>query len=71
MKGFLIPPSTVEVTITLKDSQREDMNKWKCTLRGEDRVVTNKNVSFCHPTLEKINETFNFDECESFVIKSY
>lgn len=67
----MTPKGTVNVTILLKNEQRRDMNKWACTIRGEDRLVTQSSVSFFHPSLEGIHETFDESECESFVIKSY
>ena len=64
------PKESVEVTLVLKGWQRRGYNKWACTIRGEDRVVTQKSVSFIHFPLKTVHESFVIDECESFVIKS-
>ena len=64
------PKETAEVTLVLKDDQHREHNKWACTIRGEDRLVTQKSVSFIHFPLKTVHESFIIDECESFVIKS-
>jgi hypothetical protein len=37
---------TVKVTMVLNKSQEVDMAKWKCTIHGEERLVTCQTVSF-------------------------
>lgn len=54
-----------EVTITIKlhPSQYVSHNKWKCTINGEERLVTHCVVQFSSFNFEDISSKFKLDEC--------
>ena len=67
---FLVPKTSVEVTLKLKKERRKEFSEWDFTHHGEKKTATHQLVSFFHPSLENIMDTFVQDECESFTIKS-
>jgi hypothetical protein len=53
----------IEITLTLRPSQKVSMNKWKCTIDGEERLVTSDRVQFHSNDFENISRRFNIKEC--------
>jgi len=67
---FMIPRTAVEVTLKLKDKQKLTFSTWKFTHHGQKKMSTHQNVCFIHPSLNGIIDTFDQNECESFIIKT-
>ena len=64
------PITYVEVSGVLKDNTREGFDKYRVTLRGEDRLITCKKVCFYSITLEGAVEAItDISQFESITIK--
>lgn len=59
----------IEVTMTLKEAQRRDANKWECTLLDEERVVTHQIVRFYATTPEQAVRSIEFSEVDTVDIR--
>lgn len=59
----------IKVMVTLRRSQftGED-NKWVCTINGEKRVVTLRDVQWFCESMEEAISSFNEEEIESYNI---
>lgn len=61
--------SFVKVTMVLKDKMKiQGYNKWKVTLNGEERIVTDKIVKFSALTLEEAVKIIVTEELKSINI---
>lgn len=58
----------VTITLTLKDSQFDSMNKWRVSFDGEERLVPNKNVTFYCMTIVDAITRFKQSEVERIII---
>ena len=53
----------VEVRLRLLPKQRVADNKWKCTINGEERLVTCDDVVFHADSLDNVSRRFDQSEC--------
>lgn len=59
----------ISVRVKLRKSQFSgETNKWKCTINGEDRIVTLRDVQWFCTSVEEASRSFVENEIESFVI---
>lgn len=59
-----------EVSIYLHANQYIEINKWAFSINGEQRVATQRTVSFMVDTLQQAVDSINEDECDKITIKS-
>ena len=59
----------VEVNLVLKFTQAIEMNRWKCTINGEEREVLSRNVQYFQMDEMAALKSFKKDEVESITIK--
>lgn len=59
----------IKVRVTLRESQYIDMNQWKCTIHGEERIVTMKVVEWYCMNPEDAVHSFKISEIEFFTIE--
>jgi hypothetical protein len=57
-----------EVRISLRPAQYTELNKWKCTINGEERIVSSQIVVFHVLALDDIPGCVNQDELQSINI---
>jgi hypothetical protein len=54
----------VKIEGTLRDSQRSEMNKWKCTYNKEEKYPLDKRIVAHSDSLAEAITLFNVDEFE-------